>query len=148
MNYDIEGSDLGYRWYARQGLTPLFPLGHGLSYTSFAHEGLEVVRSGDRLTARFTVRNTGARAGADLAQVYLADAAGRPLRRLAGFAKVALAPGEAREIEVPLEWRTIAEWRDDGWQIAPGSYRFVLAEDALAEGIADTIELPARRIAR
>ena len=148
VNYDIEGSDLGYRWYARQGLTPLFPLGHGLSYTSFAHEGLEVVRSGDRLTARFTVRNTGARAGADVAQVYLADAAGRPLRRLAGFAKVALAPGEAREIEVPLEWRTIAEWRDDGWQIAPGSYRFVLAEDALAEGIADTIELPARRIAR
>lgn len=147
VDYNIEGSDLGYRWYARQGLEPLFPLGHGLSYTRFAHEGLEIV-PGDKLTARFTVRNTGERAGADVPQVYLADAAGRPLRRLVGFAKVELAPGEARQVEVPLEWRTIAEWRDDGWQIAPGRYRFVLAVDALADGLSATIELPARRIAK
>jgi beta-glucosidase len=148
VNYDIEGSDLGYRWYAREGKAPLFAFGHGLSYTSFAHEGLTVARDGERLVARFTVRNTGQRAGADVPQVYLADAAGRPMRRLAGFAKVGLAPGEARQVEVPLEWRTVAEWQDDGWTVAAGRYRFVLAPDALAEGPAATIELPRRRIAR
>ena len=148
VNYDIEGSDLGYRWYARQRLEPLFPLGHGLSYTTFAHEEFEIVRVGERLTARFTVRNTGQRAGADVPQVYLATAAGRPLRRLTGFAKVELAPGESRKVEVPLELRTIAEWQDDGWLIAPGDYRFVLARDALADGPSDTIRLPRRRIGK
>ncbi len=148
VNYDIEGSDLGYRWFAREGKAPLFAFGHGLSYTSFAHEGLTVARDGERLVARFTVRNTGRRAGADVPQVYLADAAGRPMRRLAGFAKVELAPGAAKQVEVPLEWRTVAEWQDDGWTVAAGRYRFVLAADALADGPAATVELPRRRIAR
>ena len=146
VDYDIEGSDLGYRWFAREGIEPLFPFGHGLSYTSFAHEGLEVSRDGDGLIARFTVRNTGARAGADVPQVYLAEASGRPLRRLAGFAKVELAPGEARTLEVPLEWRTLAEWEGDGWAVASGRYRFVLAKDALAEGPSATLELSGRRL--
>lgn len=141
VDYDVEGSDIGYRWFARQGFEPLFPLGHGLSYTTFAHDGFEVA-AGEQLIARFTVRNTGARAGADVAQVYLADAAGRPLRRLAGFARIELAPGETRQVEVPLEWRVIAEWEDDGWRVAPGTYRFVLAKDALAEGLSATVDLP------
>lgn len=146
VDYDIEGADIGYRWFAREGTAPLFAFGHGLSYTSFAHEGLTVARNGERLIARFTVRNTGARAGADVPQVYLAEAAGRPLRRLAGFGKVELAPGEARTVEVPLEWRTIARWGDDGWTVAPGRYRFVLAKDALGDGPTATVDLPRRRI--
>ena len=137
---------VGYRWFAREGKAPLFAFGHGLSYTTFTHEGLTVARDGDRLVARFIVHNTGARAGADVPQVYLADAAGRPLRRLAGFARVELAPGEARQVEVPLEWRTIAEWEDDGWIVASGRYRFVLAKDALGDGPAATVELPRRRL--
>lgn len=145
VDYNVEGSDLGYRWYAREGKTPLFPFGHGLTYTSFAHEGLTVARNGGNLVARFTVRNTGQRAGADVPQIYLADAAGKPMRRLAGFAKVALAPGEVRQVEVPLEWRTVAEWQDDGWTVAAGHYRFVLAADALADGPTATVELPRRR---
>lgn len=144
-SYDAEGSDEGYRWYARQGIEPLFPLGHGLGYTTFEHEGLEIAADGDRLTARFTVRNTGRRAGADVPQVYLAEAAGRPMRRLAGFAKVELAPGEAKRIEVPLEARVVAEWEDGGWHIAAGNYRFVLAKDALADGPSATIALGERR---
>jgi beta-glucosidase len=59
-NYDIEGSDVGYRWFARQGQKALFPFGYGLSYTSFAADGLKV----DGLKASFTVKNTGKRAGA------------------------------------------------------------------------------------
>jgi len=146
VDYNIEGSDIGYRWFARRGLQPQFAMGYGLSYTTFAHEGLEVTRTGNRLTARLTVRNTGAHTGADVAQVYLADAAGKPLRRLAGFAKVELQPGESREVEVPLEWRTIAEWQDGGWRIARGSYRFVLAPDALADGPSATIDLGEKRL--
>lgn len=145
VNYDIEGSDVGYRWFARERLEPLFPFGHGLSYTSFAHENLEIV-PGESLVARFTVRNTGERAGADVPQVYLADAAGTPMRRLAGFEKVELAPGEERTVEVPLEWRTIGEWEDGGWTLAPGRYRFVLAKDALADGPDATVELEGRRL--
>lgn len=145
VDYGIEGSDLGYRWFARERIEPLFPFGHGLGYTSFAHEGLTVSREGEQLVARFTVRNTGQRAGADVPQVYLVEAAGRPLRRLAGFAKVELASGEARVLEMPLEWRTVAEWEGGGWTVARGRYRFVLAQNALADGPAATVALPSRR---
>lgn len=141
VDYDIEGSDLGYRWYARQGLKPLFPLGHGLSYTTFAHESLEITREGDRLVASFTIRNTGQRDGADVPQIYLAEVGGRPMRRLAGFARVQLEAGEARRLEIPLEWRVIGEWEDGDWRIAPGRYRFVLARDALGDGPSDTMEI-------
>jgi len=147
VNYNIEGADVGYRWFARQGSQPLFPFGHGLSYTSFAQDKIEI-RGRDQLTARVTLRNTGNRAGADVAQVYLADAAGRPMRRLAGFARVELAPGETRTVDIPLEMRVIAEWQDDGWAIAAGSYRFVLAPDALADGPSQSVNLTARRIAK
>lgn len=156
VNYNIEGSDIGYRWYARQGTTPLFPFGHGLSYTTFAHEGLTLARKGDRLVARVTVRNTGTRAGADVAQVYLAQtpdgATGRTTRRLAGFARIELAPGQVRRVDVQLETRVLAEWSTDraghgGWDMAPGTYRFVLAPDALGAGPVAAIRLPKRRIA-
>jgi beta-glucosidase len=146
VDYNIEGSDLGYRWYAREELAPLFPFGHGLSYTTFSHEDLTILRDGDRLTARFTVRNTGERAGADVAQVYLANVAGKPLRRLAGFTKVALSAGEAKQIEIPLEWRTIAEWADGAWRIKAGEYEFVLARNALVNGVSDSIKLPSRQL--
>src|SRR5690606_25934893 len=146
VRYDIEGSDIGYRWYAREGLEPLFPFGHGLSYTTFAHEGLVIARDGDRLTARFTVRNTGGRAGADVAQIYLANGAGKELRRLAGFAKVELAAGEAKQIEIPLEWRTIAEWTDGAWRVEAGEYKFVLAQNALADGVSGSVDLPSRQL--
>lgn len=155
VNYNIEGSDVGYRWYARQGIKPLFPFGHGLSYTTFAQEGLTVARNGDRLVARVTLRNTGSRAGADVAQVYLAQTpdgrTGQTTRRLAGFARVELAPGEVRGVDVPLETRVLAEWSTDtagrgGWDIAGGTYRFVLAPDALGAGPVAAIRLPKRRI--
>ncbi|MEO0062312.1 MAG: hypothetical protein RLZZ08_872 [Pseudomonadota bacterium] len=148
VDYNIEGSDIGYRWYARQGTAPMFPFGHGLSYTTFAHEGLVVTRNGGGLVARFTIRNTGQRAGADVAQVYLAGVAGKPLRRLAGFARVELAPGETRAVELPLEPRVIARWAKGAWQIAPGQYRFVLAADALADGPSAQITLPRQRISK
>ncbi len=143
VDYDIEGSDIGYRWYARQGIEPLYAFGHGLSYTTFAEEGLDIL-PGETLTARATIRNTGSRAGADVAQVYLTDAAGNKMRRLAGFAKLELKPGEAKQVDIPIDPRILAEWEGEGWTIAPGAYSFVLAEDALSDGPVATVELDGR----
>lgn len=146
VDYNIEGADVGYRWYAREGIKPAYPFGHGLSYTSFAHDNFKVTPKGDGLSASFTVRNTGKTAGADVPQVYLADAAGKSMRRLAGFDRVELAPGEARTVTVPLEWRVIADWATDGWEVAPGTYRFILATDALTDGVSASVKLKARHI--
>ncbi|MCB5426624.1 glycoside hydrolase family 3 C-terminal domain-containing protein [Altererythrobacter sp. CC-YST694] len=148
VDYNVEGADIGYRWFAREGKAPLFPMGHGLSYTSFAAEGFSVSSGKDGLSARVTIRNTGTRAGAEVAQIYLADASGKKLRRLAGFTKLDLAPGEAREVTIPLEQRVLADWTPKGWEVARGTYRFVLAKDALADGQVAEVNLPARRLAR
>jgi len=141
-NYDIEGSDVGYRWFARTGARPLFPFGHGLSYTSFDYSGL-TLKTGARLTASFSVRNTGQRAGAAVPQLYLVSAAGKPLLRLAGFSKVALAPGEAKRIEVAIDPRLLARWQD-GWTIAPGTYGFALGGSSAELGAVQSIRLGAR----
>jgi beta-glucosidase len=140
-DYRIEGSDLGYRWNARQGNAALFPFGHGLSYTSFAHQGLKT----DGRTASFTVRNTGDRAGADVAQLYLLDRNGAPKQRLIGFQRVELAPDEARRVTLKIDPRLLADWKDGGWEIAAGRYSFGLGEDAEKIGERITVRLDARR---
>lgn len=77
-------------------------------YTSFAYEGLRLT-GGKRVTASFTLRNTGTREGADVPQLYLISAAGRKLQRQAGFAKLSLKPGEARQVTISVEPRILAE---------------------------------------
>ena len=91
-----------------------YPFGHGLSYTAFAYSGLTV--SSEKVTARIT--NTGAMAGAEVVQLYLAppaDGPYRPVRELRGFARVELAPGESAEVTFPLDKRSFAVWQD-GWK--------------------------------
>jgi beta-glucosidase len=136
-----EGSDVGYRWYARKGLKPLFPFGHGLSYTSF--ETSTPTLSGT--TATFTVRNTGKRAGADVAQLYLVSQAGQAKRRLVGFQRVELAPGETKQVALNIDQRLLADWKDGGWHMPAGLYRFALGESADRLGRAVEINLPERR---
>jgi beta-glucosidase len=126
VNYDIEGSDIGYRWYAREGKKAAFPFGYGLSYTSFTRSAFTT----DGKVARVTVANTGAREGADVVQVYLVSAAGKPRRRLVAFGKVALQPGESRTVSLPIEPRVLADWAGDGWLIRSGDYRFAVGSDA------------------
>jgi beta-glucosidase len=125
-NYDIEGSDVGYRWFARTGAKPLFPFGYGLSYTSFASDGLKV----DGLKASFTLRNTGARAGADVAQLYLVARNGAAKQRLVGFSRVTLAPGAAQAVDLTIDPRLLADWTPAGWHLAGGTYTFALGTDA------------------
>ncbi|NUH42525.1 glycoside hydrolase family 3 C-terminal domain-containing protein [Streptomyces samsunensis] len=109
-----EGIHVGYRWYDAEGVRPLFPFGHGLSYTTFAYAGLRLRRHGNGLEAAFTVRNTGSRAGAEVAQVYVGPSPDLPLaqaeRALAGYRRVHLRPGEARTVTVRMAARTLSSW--------------------------------------
>jgi beta-glucosidase len=138
-SYDIdfnEGADVGYRWFAKTGEKPLFPFGHGLSYTSFAVSGLQV-QGGKTLTVSFAIKNTGTRAGADVPQVYLRSAAGRPLVRLIGWDKVQLAPGEQKRVSVSADPRLLASFdtATHGWRVAAGEYRVSVGADAADVGL-------------
>jgi len=144
VDYDIEGSDVGYRWFARTGAKPAFAFGHGLSYTSFSHSGLKL-SSGAAVTASFTVKNTGAKAGADVPQLYLVSAAGKKTLRLAAFDKVMLKPGESRAMSVIVDPRLLANWRDGGWQIAGGQYGFALGDSATDLGPVQTVTIASRK---
>ena len=103
----------------------------------------------DGKTARFTLRNTGQVAGDDVGQVYLVDRAGTAKRRLVGFARVHLAPGESRTVSVTIDQRLLADWRDDGkgsggWTLPAGNYGFALGSDAQTLGQVVTVRLTAR----
>ncbi len=111
IDYNVEGADVGYRWFERQALTPLFPFGHGLSYTRFELSDVQVAVVGDAVTVSVTVANVGDRAGADVPQLYVAKSgSGGFGARLAGFARVMLQPGEARRVTIPADPRLLASF--------------------------------------
>ena len=122
-----EGLLVGYRWYDAKKLAPLYPFGFGLSYTQFGFSGLKATRDGEGWKIRATVRNLGARAGAEVAQLYLSmpASAGEPPRQLKGFTRVELAPGEAREVSFTLSRRDMSVWDDKahGWKVPTGAMR-------------------------
>ncbi|MGB6191976.1 MAG: glycoside hydrolase family 3 C-terminal domain-containing protein [Terracidiphilus sp.] len=124
VHYD-EGLKVGYKWYDAEKKAVLFPFGFGLSYTSFAYSGLKV-NPGDTTTVSFTVKNTGQRAGIETAQVYasLPAAADEPPKRLVGWTKVQLRPGESKQVEIPVarERLTIFDEASDAWKLVPGEY--------------------------
>lgn len=144
IDYDIEGADVGYRWFARKKLTPLFPFGFGLSYTSFDH-GRVTLMGGERPRATVSIRNTGARAGSEVAQLYLVSTPDGPTRRLAGFAKVAVQPGATETVTIPIEPRLLARSSGGRWTMPAGRYGFALGRSATDLGTVVTIDLPARQ---
>lgn len=118
-----EGVFTGYRHFDAHGIAPLFPFGHGLSYARFEYGPLAV--EGDAV--RVAVRNAGERAGSEVVQLYVASLAAsvpRPPQQLAAFAKLELAPGEARTIALPLDPRAFSFWDAErhAWRRAPGLY--------------------------
>jgi beta-glucosidase len=124
-----EGLQIGYRWYDGQGIAPLFPFGYGLSYTTFRYGNLTVrppARNGD-VVVGVDVTNTGARAGADVAQVYVGApaGAGEPPRQLKGFQKVSLRPGQTRHLTFVLDRRAFSVWDVDAhaWTVVPGRHQ-------------------------
>jgi beta-glucosidase len=137
IEYD-EGAEVGYRWYAKTSTEPLYPFGHGLSYTTFDYRDLHV-NGGDTVTASFTVTNIGDRLGADVPQLYLTDAAGDRRTRLLGFERVELEPGESRTVTVTADPRLLARFDGDAgqWRITEGTYTVALgrsATDLVLEG--------------
>jgi len=143
VDYAIEGADVGYRWYQSKNLQPLFPFGYGLSYTTFEHGALKVDAKGGKVTATVTVRNTGTRAGADVAQVYV-QVPGAKARRLAGFSKVFLKPGEQRSLSIPLEHRLLADFDTarHAWVVRGGDYVVSEGRSSAALGQPVTVRLP------
>ena len=119
----IEGADVGYRWFEKHGLAPLFAFGHGLSYTTFAYGGL-AVSGGRELTVSFDLTNTGERMGAETAQVYVRPPQDREALRLAGWRKVQLSPGESRRVTVTVDPRLLAHFDTSNhqWRIEAGRY--------------------------
>ena len=131
IDYTIEGADVGYRWYARQGTSPQYWFGHGLGYTTFGYQDLKVT-GGKNVVASVTVTNTGPVAGKDVVQLYLTSRPGGPARRLLAFEKVSLAPGESRTVTLTADPRLLADFdtKKNAWTITPGSYRVGIGSDA------------------
>lgn len=126
-----EGLRVGYRHYETRGIAPLFPFGHGLSYTDFDYSRLMAHRSADSgfLDISVDVKNTGARAGSEVVQLYVSDeaapSADRPVKTLRGFEKLLLKPGETKTVQFRLQARDFAHYDVDQKRFVtpPGSYR-------------------------
>ncbi len=130
-----EGLLVGYRWFDTKKIKPLFPFGYGLSYTTFKYSDLNLVPGPEALgapvTVEFELANTGSRAGAEVAQVYVQEASPslpRPLKELKGFKKVFLQPGEKQKVSVILDRNAFAHYDPDkkGWVADKGAYKILV----------------------
>jgi beta-glucosidase len=123
-----EGVDIGYRWYQAKNITPAFPFGYGLSYTSFSFSNLSVgaFNANGTATVTATVTNTGSRAGADVAQLYVSDpaASADPPEQLKGFQRVSLNAGQSATVGFTLKIHDLANWStaDNQWEAQAGTY--------------------------
>jgi beta-glucosidase len=137
VNYS-EGLQVGYRWYDANDVTPLFPFGFGLSYTSFRFSRLRVTPSAtdgvSDVQVSATITNTGDRAGADVAQLYLGDpsATGEPPRQLVGFKRVNLPPGQSARVQFTVTPRDTWWWDQtaNGWSQSDGSYAVYVGDSS------------------
>ncbi len=142
-----EGFDVGYKWYDSQGLTPLFPFGFGLSYTTFTLSNAAVTNnltaSNPNFQVTFNLTNTGPLAGADVAQIYLEfpAAAGESPRRLVGWQKVFLQPGATQQVTIEVDANDsshpVGYWNPNSntWVIQPGVYTVYLGDSSSASGL-------------
>lgn len=144
-----EGVFVGYRHFDKEKIKPLFPFGYGLSYTTFAYKNL-VVGSPDangNVSVSFDVTNTGRRAGAEVAQVYVGDSVAkvpRPPKELKGFEKVLLNPGETRHVQVRLDRRAFEYYDADRheWSERSGAYQILVGRSAGEIVLSGEVHLP------
>ena len=137
VNYG-EGIFAGYRYYDKKDVTPLFPFGHGLSYTTFAYSDLKVtqkVKAGEKVEVTLQVKNTGKVAGKEVVQLYVADpqsALPRPPKELKGFAKVELQAGESKAVAFTLEQRALSYYdpAKKGWVAEPGEFEVLVVSSS------------------
>ena len=145
-----EGAAVGYKWFDKNGTKPLFPFGHGLSYTNFTQSGLKAAAKSGTITASFSVRNVGSVAGKQVAQIYVSPMGGgwEAPKRLGGFAKLDLAPGQSKSATVTVDPRLLGMWDNahPGWTIKAGKYRVTLATSATDKGSSVIVSLPASHL--
>jgi beta-glucosidase len=148
-----EGVFVGYRWFDTVGLDVLFPFGHGLSYTDFGYDDLQVRSAADADSEDFevevsvTITNTGARAGAEVVQVYVRDieaSVARPDRELKAFHKIQLEPGESHRVTLRLDRRAFAFW-DDGWVVEAGDFEILVGASSRDIRCRATVGVASRR---
>ncbi|HWE86878.1 MAG TPA: glycoside hydrolase family 3 C-terminal domain-containing protein [Terracidiphilus sp.] len=127
VHYD-EGAAVGYKWFEEQHKKPQFAFGFGLSYTTYAYSGLNIDPGAK--TARFTVKNTGKKPGTEVAEVYarLPKGTDETYKRLVGWVRVALAPGESKIVSVPIDDRVLKTFDEEknAWNMTPGDYRVLV----------------------
>jgi beta-glucosidase len=138
-----EGAAVGYKWFDLKGLQPLFPFGHGLSYSDFTFGGLSAGVKNGVLQASFTVKNVGKLSGKEVAQVYVSPLKTKweAPKRLAGFQKVDLQPGAEARASVTVDPRLLAMYDSASktWKVAKGDYKVTLAADAAGSKAVSTV---------
>jgi beta-glucosidase len=143
VTYD-EGVKVGYKWYDAEKKPVLFPFGYGLSYTTYSYSNLKVT-PGKNPRVTFTLKNTGNRAGAEVAEVYasLPAAAAEPPKRLVGWSKVKLNPGESKEVSVDVDpkFLSIFNVEQNGWQLLPGEYGFMVGGSSQSLPLKQSVSL-------
>ncbi len=121
-----EGLRVGYKWYESEKKEPLFPFGFGLSYTSYSYSNLRTT-AGSTPTVSFSVTNRGKRAGEEVSEVYamLPASADEPFKRLVGWQKIALEPGETKPVTISIDpqFLSIFDADKDTWELVPGEYK-------------------------
>lgn len=150
----LYGEDIhvGYRWYDKLSLPPLFPFGHGLSYTTFRFSNLEIAQSHSdaaasspkaSISVKCSIENTGRTAGAEVAQAYIQQqkpSISRAVKELKGFTKVFLRPGEKKRVEILLDRKYACSFWDEGrdmWIVEQGKYKIMVgksSQDRFLEG--------------
>ena len=143
VDYDIEGAEVGYKWFARRNARPLFPFGYGLTYTHFTYSNLKV---GPGPVIDFDVTNTGTRAGVDTPQAYVDGPGGV---RLVGWSKQALAPGARGHVRLTVDPRLLARWdvAAHGWHVEAGERRVRVGASSADLPLQTTVRLEERRLA-
>jgi len=140
-----EGVDVGYRWYQAKNITPLFPFGFGLSYTTFGFSNLAVsaLDAHGHATVTATVTNTGTKAGSDVAQLYVGDPAttGEPPKQLKGFTRVTLNPGASTTVSFPVSLHDLAFWNDStsSWTTQTGTYGIFVGDTSAAPQLSGSL---------
>jgi beta-glucosidase len=139
-----EGLKVGYKWYDAENKEPLFAFGHGLSYTTFAYSGLKTT-PGKEPKVTFQMKNTGKRAGMEVAQVYvtLPAGTGEPPRRLVAWDKVQLAPGESKTVSFTIDPFHLSVFNvdKDAWEVVPGDYKVWVGASSRNLPLSETVKI-------
>ncbi|MCS3109989.1 glycoside hydrolase family 3 C-terminal domain-containing protein [Bacteroides fragilis] len=130
---------VGYRWTDKQKIRPLFPFGHGLSYTTFAYGkatvNKKVMKIDEQIAITVSITNTGKRIGSEIVQLYISDLKSslpRPVKELKGFSKIQLAPGETQEVTFLIDKQALSFFNDSRheWVAEPGKFEAQIAASA------------------